>query len=71
MYFLIYFLGSDNKTTVKIIQVIPTRSSSVRGVFSHSTTAMIEAKGSAQEIRLALVAPTTFKPTKKHCSSVP
>lgn len=47
------------------MQVIPTRSSSVRGVFSHSTTAMIEAKGSAQEIRLALVAPTTFKPTKK------
>jgi len=37
------------------MQVIPTRSSSVRGVFSHSTTAMIEAKGSAQEIRLALV----------------
>lgn len=53
------------------MQVIPTRSSSVRGVFSHSTTAMIEAKGSAQEIRLALVAPTTFNPTKKHYSSVP
>ena len=47
------------------MQVIPTRSSSVRGVLNHSTTAMIEAKGSAQEIRLALVAPTTFNHTKK------
>lgn len=48
-----------------MMQTIPTRSSTVNGVFSHNTTATMDASGSAQEIRLALVAPTTLSPTRK------
>ena len=46
------------------MQDMPIKSTAVSGVLSHSTTAIIDARGSAQLIRLALVEPTTLSPTK-------
>ena len=62
--FVNYFFGKDSSNTVKMMQAIPTKSGKTSLVLSNKTTAIIEANGSAQEMRLALVEPTIFKPAK-------